>query len=367
MTDAGPVPPRGSGPVLFPRRTLIVAGAIGLVFIAGGFVATYLIQRFVTFPRPPATAWSPAAREANGGEQLWLDAAGDRVEAWYLPPLSARGPSPLLIYAHGNGELIDMRAGDFATLRAAGMGVLQVEYPGYGRSEGSPSDDSLTAAHVAAFDWASADPRVDARRILGYGRSLGGGAIAQVAARRPLAALVLESTFENFEEVVMAYGVPRHLLINQFDTRAVLANYDGPVLLLHGTRTGPSTRATRARSPPSRAAPRCIWRPAATTTVPRDGIWCSVFSPPTAYVDSLRRLLMNTSIARTRALVALLAALGALAGCGLAETGAAAAAGGASAAEQAKQARETQEKMENDLAAAQKAAADQRAAADAIE
>jgi pimeloyl-ACP methyl ester carboxylesterase len=236
MTDAGPVPPRGSGPVLFPRRTLIVAGAIGLVFIAGGFVATYLIQRFVTFPRPPATAWSPAAREANGGEQLWLDAAGDRVEAWYLPPLSARGPSPLLIYAHGNGELIDMRAGDFATLRAAGMGVLQVEYPGYGRSEGSPSDDSLTAAHVAAFDWASADPRVDARRILGYGRSLGGGAIAQVAARRPLAALVLESTFENFEEVVMAYGVPRHLLINQFDTRAVLANYDGPVLLLHGTQ-----------------------------------------------------------------------------------------------------------------------------------
>jgi len=206
-----------------------------LLFIAGGFAATYLIQRYVTFPRPPASAWNPEARQANGGEQLWLDADGKRVEAWYLPPLSATRPSPLLIYAHGNGELIDMRAGDFATLRAAGIGVLQVEYPGYGRSEGSPSDDSLTAAHVAAFDWASADPRIDARRILGYGRSLGGGAIAQVAARRPLAALVLESTFENFEEVVMAYGVPRHLLINRFDTRAVLAKYDGPVLLLHGT------------------------------------------------------------------------------------------------------------------------------------
>jgi hypothetical protein len=32
---------------------------------------------------------------------------------------------------------------------------------------------------------------------VGYGRSLGGGAIAQLAARRPLAALVLESTFRN--------------------------------------------------------------------------------------------------------------------------------------------------------------------------
>ncbi|MBC8028007.1 MAG: hypothetical protein H7Y89_18600, partial [Steroidobacteraceae bacterium] len=60
-------------------------------------------------------------------------------------------------------------------------------------------------------------------------------AIAQLAARRAVAALVLESTFENFEEVVMAYGVPRYLLVNQFDTRGVLAKYDGPVLLLHGT------------------------------------------------------------------------------------------------------------------------------------
>lgn len=205
------------------------------MFIAGGFVATYLIQRFVTFPHPPASAWNPAALEANGGERIWLDADGERVEAWYLPPRAATGPAPLLIYAHGNGELIDMRAGDFATLRSAGLGVLQVEYPGYGRSGGSPSDDSLVAAHLAAYDWAAADPRIDRRRIVGYGRSLGGGAIAQLAARRTLAALVLESTFESFEEVVMAYGVPRYLLVNRFDTRSVLAKYEGPVLLLHGT------------------------------------------------------------------------------------------------------------------------------------
>jgi pimeloyl-ACP methyl ester carboxylesterase len=235
MTDAGPVPPRGSGPVLFRRRALVVASLLAFLFVAGGFVATYLIQRFVTFPIPPSTAWDPGALAANGGEQVWLDVDDDRVEAWYLPPRATSGPSPLLIYAHGNGELIDMRAGDFAILREAGVAVLQVEYPGYGRSEGSPSDDSLTAAHVAAYDWAVTNPRIDSRRIAGYGRSLGGGAIAQLAARRPLAALVLESTFENFEEIVMAYGVPRYLLVNRFDTRGVLARYEGPVLLLHGT------------------------------------------------------------------------------------------------------------------------------------
>ena len=234
MTSAGPDPRRGPGPAFF-RRRLIVAGVVVFAIVAGGFIATWAVQRFVTFPRPPATAWNPAARHAAGGEQVWLDVGGDRVEAWLLPARSPGANAPLIIYAHGNGELIDMRAQDFTRPRDAGYAVLQVEFPGYGRSEGSPSEESVTAALVAAYDWAVASRRFGAQRISGFGRSLGGGAIAQLAARRPLATLVLESTFENLEDVVMAYGVPRWLLLNHFDTGKVLRSYRGPVLLLHGT------------------------------------------------------------------------------------------------------------------------------------
>lgn len=239
MTSAGPVPPRGSGPAFFRRRVLIVGGVLLLTFAGSVVAAMWLVQGFATFPRPPESAWNPAARVRHAGEQLWLEVEGGRVEAWFLPPrapAAAAGPAPLLIYAHGNGELIDMRAGDFSVLREAGMAVLQVEYPGYGRSAGSPSERSLTAALVAAYDWAAHDARVDPRRIAGYGRSLGGGAIAQLASRRPLAALVLESTFESLSAVVMGYGVPRPFLINHFETGTVLRDYPGPVLLLHGTR-----------------------------------------------------------------------------------------------------------------------------------
>jgi fermentation-respiration switch protein FrsA (DUF1100 family) len=218
------------------RRRLIVAGVVIFVFVAGGFIATWAVQRYVTFPRPPPTATDPTALAAAKGERVWLDADGDRVEAWLLPAPQSATPGALVIYAHGNGELIDMRAREFAPLRDAGFAVMLVEFPGYGRSEGSPSEESVTAALVAAFDWAVASKRFDARRVVGYGRSLGGGAIAQLAARRPLAALLLESTFENLEEVVMGYGVPRWLLLNHFDTRSVLREYRGPVLVLHGTR-----------------------------------------------------------------------------------------------------------------------------------
>lgn len=242
MTSAGPDPPRGPGPAFF-RRRLIVAGVVVFAILAGGLLATWAVQRYVTFPNPPANSANPAARAAVGGRLVWLNAGGDRVESWLLPTAgAARGA--LIIYAHGNGELIDMRAADFGVARAAGYDVLQVEYPGYGRSQGSPSEESLTASLVAAYDWARASGYAQ-RRIAGYGRSLGGGAIAQLAARRPLSALVLESTFVNLEDVVMAYGVPRPLLLNHFDTGKVLRAYPGPVLLLHGTgdRVFPSVNA----------------------------------------------------------------------------------------------------------------------------
>lgn len=235
MTTAGPDPRRGPGPAFFRRHPWLTA--IGVAAIVGLVVtgsATYLIQRYATFPPPKGVA-DPAIVDAERGERLWLDVGGDRVEAWFLPARDAAARSPLLIYSHGNVELIDNRAAEFGELRDGGIGILLVEYPGYGRSGGSPSEDSLTAALVAGYDWAIHDRRIDPARVVGYGRSLGGGAIAQLAARRPLAALVLESTFENFEDVVMRYGVPRRFLINHFNTRAVLATYPGPVLLLHGT------------------------------------------------------------------------------------------------------------------------------------
>src|SRR3954465_13505472 len=139
MTSAGPDPPRGPGPAFF-RRRLIVAGVVVFAVVAGGFIATWAVQRFVTFPSPPRGSANPAMRASVGGRLVWLDADGARVEALVLP---ARGTAAgLIIYAHGNGELIDMRAADFGVPRDSGYAVLQVEYPGYGRSGGSPSEAS---------------------------------------------------------------------------------------------------------------------------------------------------------------------------------------------------------------------------------
>lgn len=210
----------------------MIAGILAFVAIALG-VGVHYAQTALAFPHPPASAAQPRELEIAGGESKWFDVNGTRVEAWLLPAASA-GVAPLIVYTHGNGELIDFWAQAFEPMRAAGFHVLLVEYPGYGRSSGKPSERSITAALLAAYDDATQDPRVDATRIVGYGRSMGGGAIAQLAARRPLAALILESTFTSLEDMIRAYHVPRWLIVNHFDTRQVLGSFRKPVLLLHG-------------------------------------------------------------------------------------------------------------------------------------
>ena len=193
------------------------------------------VERAVLFPAPPVPRESPMP--GDGARHTWLDTPGGRVEAFLLPGRIAEGRTrqPLVIYAHGNGELIDSWLGQFDPLRAQGLSVLLVEYPGYGRSSGSPSRSSIQQVFAAAYDWALTEPEVDPRRIVGYGRSLGGGAVCALGRVRPLAALVLESTFTSIRDVATdAFGVPGFVVWNEFDNLEFVRGYESPVLVLHG-------------------------------------------------------------------------------------------------------------------------------------
>jgi len=233
MTHPGPVPSHGSGPFLL-RRGPVMGTLLFTVLLLAVIAGLLYLQQWGTFPAPPPDSGRPDALTAAHGEDLWFDVDGARVESWLLPG-NAAGPAPLLIYTHGNGELIDYWADRFEPIRAAGVHVLLVEYPGYGRSGGRPTERLIIATLLAAYDRMAADARIDAKRIVGHGRSLGGGAIAQLAARRPLAALVLESTFTSVTDMVREHGLPDWLIIKRFDTRAALSKYGAPVLILHGS------------------------------------------------------------------------------------------------------------------------------------
>ena len=202
------------------------------IIVAAYWVLIYLGQRSLLFPRPDVADAPARPKDAT---QIWLPIPGGRVEAWYLPPAGASPqPAPLLLFTHGNGELIDQWPPEFDEPRSWGVGVLLLEYPGYGRSEGSPSQASITAAMLAAYTWARSQPGIDPSRIIAYGRSLGGGAACVLASQQPVAALVLESSFTSVRPFALRFAAPGFLVRDPFDNLAVLRDFRGPLLVLHG-------------------------------------------------------------------------------------------------------------------------------------
>ncbi len=210
---------------------LLIAGLVALALYLA-FVFT--MQRRLMYPRPPVPPFS-VAEGVEGLEVLRLG-PDENVEAWYLPPLAGSGPTAALIFTHGNGELIDYWAEEFQVVGEWGVAVLLVEYPGYGRSGGSPSQESITRTMLAAYDALVARPEIDPARIVAYGRSLGGGAACALARQRQVAALILESTFTGVRPLARRAGVPGWLVLDPFDNLATVSEFEGPILVIHGDR-----------------------------------------------------------------------------------------------------------------------------------
>jgi hypothetical protein len=206
-----------------------VLGIALLVYALVMFAA----QRRVAFPGQTREALRPAAEAPPGVEQVWLEPSFGRVEAWFFEAATEE-PAPTVVFAHGNGELIDDWEQEMESLRAEGVNALLVEFPGYGFSEGSPSRDAIRETFNEAYDWLVAEGGVAAERIVAYGRSIGGGAAADLAMDRPVGALALQSTFTSAAAMAREAFLPGFLVRDRFDNLRAVAEYDGPVLLMHG-------------------------------------------------------------------------------------------------------------------------------------
>lgn len=216
------------------RRNAIIAIVIALV---GGILVLAAIQRSLIFPRHLVRAPGEPRDKPAAAEQWWLETDEGPVEAWYLPGegRSADEPGPAVIFAHGNGEVIDLWANLLRWYADRRIGALLVEYRGYGRSKGNPSTGKVTDDLIAFRQRLIDRPEVDPDRLIYHGRSLGGGAVCALADRHEPAALILQSTFTSLSDLAWHhYMAPSFLLRDEFDNEAYLAEADIPVFLSHG-------------------------------------------------------------------------------------------------------------------------------------
>lgn len=169
-------------------------------------------------------------------EKIQLSMHFGKVDAWFLPPgeTNGRSPRPIIIFAHGNAERIDFCVQELMPFTQWGVGVLLVEFPGYGRSDGRPSEKTILETFSAAYDTITQRTDVDPNRVILYGRSIGGGAVCALLKQRPAAALILMSTFTSIRSFAKRYLAPAFLIRDPFDNLTVIKKYKGPILIFHG-------------------------------------------------------------------------------------------------------------------------------------
>jgi fermentation-respiration switch protein FrsA (DUF1100 family) len=222
---------------------MVLRRGLGLSFAAlAGFAivcgANWIVRAFLFHP-DSGPEDERIAERTEGLERLHIESDEGPVEAFFVPGegVSPERPGPALVYAHGNSELIDRLPEWLRHYRAMGVSVLMPEYRGYGRSAGAPSERAFREDFVAFYDLLAQRRDVDRTRIAFHGVSLGGGAVSQLAHRRPPAALILQSTFSSIADAAWeGFRAPRILLADPFDSIGALHGVRAPVLILHGTR-----------------------------------------------------------------------------------------------------------------------------------
>jgi uncharacterized protein len=213
--------------------TALIGTIVVLLFIYVGLgVILYCAQRsMMYFPEtihtPPAQAGLPEA------EEITLTASdGVHIVGWHVAP---RDGKPVILYFHGNGGALHYRVERFHHLIKEGLGLVAIEYRGYGGSEGSPSEAGLIADAEAAYAFAAG--RYPPEQLVVWGESLGTGLAVDLAANKPVGRVILEAPFTSAAAVAARqyWFMPVRLLMkDQFRSDERIESVTAPVLILHG-------------------------------------------------------------------------------------------------------------------------------------
>lgn len=227
-------------PTRMPRRGLAQCALRGMVVLLLGYLGIGVMMmlcenHLVYHPVSAAQDWqTPPSPDVVDVELTCAD--GTPVHGWFLP---CPGSVDALLYLHGNAGNLSHRGGVADRLRhALNTSVLLVDYPGYGKSSGRPSEQGCYQAADAAYDWLVNERHVTPGRITLFGVSLGGGVAVDLAARKEHRALVLVKTFTSLPDVgnhLYPWLPVRWLMRNRFDSASKIGHCHRPVFIAHGS------------------------------------------------------------------------------------------------------------------------------------
>lgn len=154
---------------------------------------------------------------------------------WYPAP-----KPDLILFIHGNGGNLTYRQNQYQIFHELGYQVLAFDYRGYGQSTGQPSEIHMYQDACMIWDHLI-DLGYTSNQLIVYGESIGCAVASQLATKRPVERLILQSGFNCMANVAHhLVGGPRLLwkvLCPEFPTEHFLNEaihkYHPKILILH--------------------------------------------------------------------------------------------------------------------------------------
>ena len=166
-------------------------------------------------------------------EEVRLAADGATLHGWWVPANAARGA---VLVLHGNAGNISHRLEYLTMFNRLGYATLIIDYRGYGKSSGTPSEDGTYRDAEAAWRHLIDARKLKPQDIVLFGESLGGGVAAWLALQHPPRALVLASTFTSAPDLgaqVYPWLPVRWLARIEYNNLDRIARIAAPVLIAH--------------------------------------------------------------------------------------------------------------------------------------
>ncbi|GAK54919.1 phospholipase/carboxylesterase [Candidatus Vecturithrix granuli] len=220
------------GKVSIALVILVIVGIIGIRLAE---------QKMIYYPMVfPRGYWDTSHFPGRLEDCTFRTEDGVTLHGWFAHAVAPdTRPRRTLLFLHGNAGNITHRQTNIVHLIQCGLNVFIFDYRGYGKSEGTPSEQGLYADAASAYEYLLARKDVQPEHIVFFGRSLGGAVAVELATRKPCEKLILESTFTSIKGMVREiFGLlPVHYLIrSQFDSLAKIRTIHVPLLVIHGNQ-----------------------------------------------------------------------------------------------------------------------------------
>jgi fermentation-respiration switch protein FrsA (DUF1100 family) len=168
-------------------------------------------------------------------EDVWLESAPHLyIHGWYVS--SVKPQSTTVLIFHGNGGNISHSLHILQIINSMNFNTLLVDYRGYGKSNGSPSENGLQQDAFAAWNFLISNRKTRPDQIVIFGHSLGGAVAAFLASKVKPAGLIIEGTFTSLPEIaslLYPYLPVRLLCIEKYNTQRYIQELLCPILIAH--------------------------------------------------------------------------------------------------------------------------------------